>query len=150
LLYFANRKRKRTDLKSDKMDENKDFSEYRDVPVLHVSSKESVFLVSLPGDLDLSTLKGVRVNIQTAEKSNTVVTTTTKRSLRVKTEAATDMDQCMRALVRDKATKQIKLGPEFAGVLTFTEAIPNLKPLPVKEVRTIKVSVPNRCPVSLS
>ncbi len=117
----------------------KDFDLYQDVPVLNLSSKESLYLVSLPSDLDIASLKGVKINILRDEDK--VIKTRANKDLRMVKEPASDMDNTFRALCRDKNTNQIGLAPEFVGTIKFLDVIPKLPPMSIEEVNALKVTI---------
>lgn len=119
------------------MAEDKDYEVVDNLPLLNLSSKESLFLVSLPSDLDIASLKGIKINLQRDEDK--VVKTRSNKDVRMTKEMASDMDNVYRALARDSKNK-IVLAPEFAGVIKFTNAIPKLSPMTLEEVNALKVT----------
>jgi hypothetical protein len=120
------------------MSDEKDFEAFDNSEfALNVSSKESLFLVTLPSDVDISTLKGLKINLQQDEDK--VVKTSKNKELRMTKEMASEMDSSFRALACDRQNRRLMLAPAFSGVIKFTHAIPKLSPMTIEEVNGLKV-----------
>ncbi len=91
---------------------------------------------------DINALKGIKVNLSKDTEDRVVsLKDDSNKSYRMQRELTHEMDNIYRPLVQDSITNDIVLGPQFKGVMTFTEVIGAFQPIDKELVQTLKVKL---------